>query len=341
MNTEAGQAQSNLPHGNPAAKEPRRRFVVDDKIPYIRPYLEQAGDCVFLPGRAISADDVRQADTLVVRTRTKVDARLLEGSRVRQVVTATIGFDHLDTAWLEAQGIAWHNCPGCNAPSVAQYVREALHSCGFPEGGRGRTAGIVGLGHVGRAVRAALEKEGWQIRVSDPPLGLNDDLTSCDVITFHVPLTHDGNCPTCHMADAAFFRALCRRPLIVNAARGGVVDEEALLQALDTGAVSGAVIDCWEHEPDVNRQLLQRALLATPHIAGYSANGKAAATWQTLRHIDPCGPWPASPAELLIEALGGSLPSLPPYDPTRDSEALKAHPENFESLRGNYPLRLE
>lgn len=321
------------------------RAVVDDKIPYIRSYLEQMADCRYIPGADITAQDVRDADVLIVRTRTRVDRTLLEGSRVQLVVTATIGFDHLDINYLRAAGIAWTNCPGCNAASVAQYIEGCMEESH-------RVWGIVGLGHVGTAVKNMLERkaarEGWglTLRVSDPPLGYTDDLSDCDAITFHVPLTHGGPYPTYHMADTAFFESLKRTPLIINAARGGVVDEEALLAAMDSGRVSAAVIDTWEHEPKPNPILLQRARYATPHIAGYSANGKATATLMSLRAVaerfapEQLAALPASPLELLRQALG-TLPQQPPYTPLADSEALKADPTRFEYLRGNYPLRLE
>lgn len=348
------------------------KLVIDDKIPYIRPYVAPLGSCLFLPGKDITADAVRDADVLIVRTRTRVDAGLLRDSRVRLVLTATIGYDHLDTAFLQRAGIAWRNCPGCNARSVAQYVGSVLPPCR-----PGLSLGLVGCGHVGTEVKALAERLGWRVLVSDPPLGLHADLTACDVITYHVPLTHDGPCPTYHMASADFFRRLTHRPMIINASRGGVVDEAALLQALDDGLVGSCVIDCWEGEPHVNPALLQRALVATPHIAGYSANGKATATWMTLRHLldfystTPSAPLghlplygeavrmegapkpfladfnalraalPPTPLALLTEALGGTLPALPPYDARTDSDRLKAAPEEFERLRGNYPLRLE
>lgn len=309
------------------------KVVVDDKIPYIRPYVEHMGECIFLPGAAITASDVQDADVLIVRTRTRVNKELLEGSRVSIVVTATIGYDHIDTDYLTRHGIRWTNCPGCNARSVAQYIAGCLPS----KPGR---LGIVGCGHVGSAVRQMAITHGWEVRVSDPPLGLNDDLTDCDVISFHVPLTTSGPCPTYHMASADFFTHLRRKPMIINAARGGVVDEEALLSAMDKGLVGPVVIDTWEHEPTPRPELLRRALYATPHIAGYSANGKATATWMTLRAIGAPN-LPASPTDLLREALGGTIPYQPTYTPAADSQALKTHPELFEHLRGHYPLRIE
>lgn len=321
------------------------KFIVDDKIPYIAPYLERWGKCRYLPGAAITAEDVRDADVLVVRTRTKVNKALLAGSRIGMVVTATIGFDHIDADC----GVPWTNCPGCNAQSVAQYIEAAIAEC-YPQGTPEElTLGIVGCGHVGSAVRAMAERHGWQLRLSDPPLGLCDDLSPCDVITFHTPLTHDGPCPTWHLADDDFFRRLQRRPVIINAARGGVVDEEALLRAMDAGLVGDVVIDTWETEPQPRPQLLQRARIATPHIAGYSANGKATATLMSLRAIAerchlPTDHLPATALEMLQAALPADTlaeAQRTPYNPAEDSARLKADPARFEWLRGHYPLRLE
>lgn len=327
------------------------KAIIDDKIPYIRgPIQALVEEAVFMRGSEIGNDDVRDADILIVRTRTKVDEYLLRGSRVRLVVTATIGYDHLDVAYLERQGIAWTNCPGCNATSVRQYVHNALLALGRLE--RGLTVGIVGVGHVGSRVAEDLERAGMNVLLCDPPkLGtptLADmDVSVCDIVTFHTPLTRDGDYPTLHMADDDFFKRLTRRPVIINAARGGVVDEAALLRAMDRGLVGPVVIDTWEGEPDINLTLLSRADIATPHIAGYSADGKANATMMSLRavadflgkplNVEICLPTPPADYSYGTEKVG----PLRLYDPRTDSIRLKSNPEMFEALRGNYPLRRE
>ena len=341
------------------------KIVVDDKIPYIQPALHELADEVVLKaGSEIGPADVRDATILLVRTRTRCNRQLLEGSSVRLVVTATIGYDHLDTAWLDAAGIEWSNCPGCNATSVAQYVRNSLLVLQRERGLQlhGATVGIVGVGHVGTAVAQTLSAIGRRLLLNDPlreadgmaaPDGLAWSTLSClqaeaDIITFHTPLTTAGSHPTLHMADAAFFGALQRKPVIINAARGGVVDEAALLQAMDEGRVSNAVIDTWEGEPAINSQLLRRAIIATPHIAGYSADGKANATRMTLERVcrflgksmvftvevpalTAARPWSSDPVERALQL----------YDPRTDSENLKKEPEKFEWWRGHYPLRRE
>lgn len=345
------------------------KIVVDDKIPFILPALHAlTHEVTVKAGSEIRPEDVRDADILVVRTRTRCNQALLEGSRVKLIVTATIGYDHLDTAYLDRSGIRWANCPGCNATSVGQYVRNSLLALQQDTGIRfaGSTIGIVGVGHVGTAVWQALKplvtQGGGRLLLCDPlrePFALSADdhsrwctlqdiLNLADIITFHTPLTTDGPAPTFHMADEAFMNRLQRKPVIINAARGGVIDERALLSAMGKGLVSHAVIDTWEQEPHINLELLNQAFIATPHIAGYSADGKANATRMTLDaicqfigepmrfKIEP----PALPPDLVL-STDPTARSLQLYDPRTDSSRLKTAPEKFEWLRGHYPLRRE
>lgn len=341
------------------------RIIIDDKIPFIREAAAQLGEAVYLSGSAISAEDVREADALIVRTRTRCDEDLLQGSRVQMVATATIGYDHIDTAYLQRAGIAWTNCPGCNADSVAQYVQSALVL--LEDAGHIRlgdvTVGIVGVGHVGGSVERMLRRMGCRILRYDPPrqergeegfVGLEEILAHADVITLHTPLTRQGAHATYHMVDSAFFDALHCRPVLINAARGEVVDEAALKSALKTKKIRAAVIDTWEHEPCIDRELLSQVFLGTPHIAGYSADGKANGTRMALqavaRHFGaqftaPVVP-PALPQDYAYypERYCPHHPYaelLRHYDPRRDSDALKENPEDFERLRGDYPLRRE
>ena len=342
------------------------KVVVDDKIPWILPaLLELADEVVAKAGADISRADVADAQILIVRTRTRCNRQLLEGSRVRLVVTATIGYDHLDTDYLEAAGIEWANCPGCNANSVAQYIANSLLAMQQTVSLQWKddTIGIVGVGHVGTAVWRTLAELGCRhLLLCDPPRALAGDLppdggvwasmaqlqAEADIITLHIPLTTDGEYPTHHLASADFFNSLSRQPVVINAARGGVVDEEALLAAMDQGRVRAAVIDTWDQEPDINRQLLQRAAIATPHIAGYSADGKATATRMTLEHICRFLNRPMTfdiqPPRISPETVGnatGSALRLALYDPRRDSQWLKEQPELFEYFRSHYPLRRE
>ena len=341
------------------------RIIIDDKIPFIREAAAQLGEAVYLSGSAISAADVRDADALIVRTRTRCDEALLQGSRVQMVATATIGYDHIDTAYMQRAGVAWTNCPGCNADSVAQYVQSALVL--LADAGHIRlsdvTVGIVGVGHVGSSVERMLRRMGCRILRHDPPrqargdegfVDLEEIQKHCDVITLHTPLTREGAHATFHMIDDAFFDALHRRPVLINAARGEVVDEVALKTALKTGKIRTAVIDTWEHEPCVDRELLSAVFLGTPHIAGYSADGKANGTRMALqavaRHFGTSFSAPVLPPALpdgyayyplLYSPQHPYAELLRHYDPRRDSDALRAHPEDFERLRGDYPLRRE
>ena len=352
-------------------------LVIDDKIPYIREAAALLGEATYLPGAQISADDVRTADALIVRTRTRIDYRLLAGSRVQFVATATIGFDHIDNRYAREAGIRWTNCPGCNAGSVAQYVASALLLLG-EDGMLPRRSdccvGIVGVGHVGSRVSQLLRHMGFRVKHCDPlraagqdPAGtldswlyspaeyvaLEEIARTADVVTLHTPLTREGRHATYHLADAAFLNSLARRPVLINSSRGEVVDTLALLRAMDSGKVGPVVMDTWENEPHPNAELLARAYLATPHIAGYSADGKVCGTRMALaavaRHFGVAD----------IPRILAAIPALPPpevyypegghdlrsplgwYDPRRDTLALRSHPEAFERLRGNYPLRRE
>lgn len=329
------------------------KIIVDDKIPYIREKLAMlTDDVVYLKGADISAEDVRNADALIVRTRTRCDRQLLEGSKVQFVATATIGFDHIDTNYMAEAGITWTNCPGCNAGSVAQYLECSLLLLQQQKGLvlHDATIGIVGCGHVGSKVKAVAERLGMRVLVCDPLLcdpsfvPLNTIEHEADVITFHVPLTREGQYATYHMADDDFFHRILRVPYIINTSRGEVVDNVALLQALEEGRVRDAILDVWEGEPNVNLNLLNRVFIGTPHIAGYSADGKVNADNMVidalcqhfgLSHPERILP-PPLPADL---AVGQS--ALDYYNPLIDSEKLKNDPSTFEFLRNNYPIRRE
>lgn len=337
------------------------KIVVDDKIPYIHEKLALlADDVVYLRGSEINADDVRDADALIVRTRTHCNQQLLEGSKVRFVATATIGFDHIDTDYMTQAGIYWTNCPGCNAASVAQYLECSLLLLQQEKGLdiQHATIGIVGCGHVGSKVKAVAERLGMRVLVCDPPLKEKEAIThhpssitfvsmdvierEADVITFHVPLSHEGQYATWHLGNADFFHRLTRVPYIINTSRGGVVDNTALLQALNEGRVRDAILDVWEGEPNVNLNLLDKVFIGTPHIAGYSADGKVNADNMVIdalcQHFGLPHPGRILPPSLPADfKYTGSALDL--YNPLIDSEKLKSDPSKFEFLRNNYPLR--
>jgi len=330
------------------------KIVVDDKIPFLLDKLQQLADeVVVLPGRQIGPDDVRDADALVIRTRTRCDRQLLSGSKVQFVATATIGFDHIDVDFMEQAGISWTNCPGCNSGSVAQYVESSLLVLQQQKGVdlQHTTIGIVGCGHVGSKVRAVCERMGMRVLVCDPPLGHADFVSlellerEADIITFHVPLTRSGKYATYHMADSAFFSRLQRTPYIINTSRGEVVSNEALLTALQKGVVRDAILDVWEHEPNLDLRLLERVFIGTPHIAGYSADGKVNADNMVInalcQHFHLPHPGLVTAPELPNASSAAYASPLDYYNPLVDSEALKKEPALFEYFRDHYPLRRE
>lgn len=342
------------------------KIVADSKIPYLRGVLEPFAEVVYLSPEKIDAAAVKDADALIIRTRTKCNSRLLEGSRVKMIATATIGYDHIDRAYCSEAGIEWRNAPGCNAASVAQYILGALSLLTIEKGFEiaGKTVGIVGVGNVGKAVEKECLDLGLKVLRCDPPraesegeegfVSLETIAREADIITFHTPLIRDGKYPTFHMANDMFFTSLAKKPILINSSRGEVVEEVALKNAAANGLVSEMIMDCWEHEPDIDCELMEQTCISTPHIAGYSADGKSNATRMAVENIARFFGWapdlsgiqpPAiDPSELdaalypenTIEHL-----ILQTYDPRTDSQRLRNSPESFEQQRGDYPLRRE
>lgn len=321
------------------------KFIVENHIPFVKGALEPFGEVQHLSADEITPEAVRDADALLVRTRTRCDEALLAGSSVQFIGTATIGTDHIDLDWCRANGIEVANAPGCNADAVAQYVMAAIKALGGA-----KTIGIVGVGHVGTIVDRWARSLGMRTLLCDPPRARIentdvfvslDELKDAEVITFHTPLTAQGPDRTVHMADDTFFASLANKPIIINAARGPVVDNAALVRALDAGLVSHAVIDTWEGEPAISPALLARADIATPHIAGYSRAGKVRATRMVLdalgAHFGLSRPVMTEPEPAPVTAgiAGYNLN----YDIAADTATLKANPAAFESLRNGYALR--
>jgi erythronate-4-phosphate dehydrogenase len=353
------------------------KIVVDRDIPFLRGVLEPFAEVVYLAGEAIGADDVRYADALLVRTRTCCDATLLEESRVRFIGTATIGFDHIDREWCVQHGILVATAAGSNRRGVLQWVSAALawlvseRSMGSPSQ---LTLGVVGVGNVGSLVKEYAEEWGFRMMCSDPPreraegLGRAEDFyplaelaEESDIITLHVPLTITGPDATRHLVDSAFLAATKPQAVILNSSRGAIIDPDALKGALvekfpSCGGVEvkgrrgGFIIDTWNDEPCIDRTVLQRTLLATPHIAGYSTQGKATATAMivnALAHefglpLDDWYPWGAlrsTPRAISWDEMCRTMPAY--FDITAQSRALKAAPEEFEQMRNNYKYRAE
>ena len=273
------------------------KVIVDNKIPYIREALSKLADeVVYLPGKEFTPEVVKDADALITRTRTRCSRQLLEGSSVKFIGTATIGFDHIDTAYCQEAGIAWSNCPGCNAGGVEQYIHAVLLLLQRERGIdlKKSCLGIVGVGHVGSRVQQMAERLGMRVLVNDPPRAdqgekeftdLKTLTAECDVITFHTPLIREGKYATYHLAHADFFNALKPNAVVINSSRGEVVETGAVLNALKEGKIADAIIDVWENEPNINLELLDKVFIGTPHIAGYSADGKINATRMVLEAL--------------------------------------------------------
>ena len=264
-----------------------KKIIADPNIPLLDRF-EAIGNVVRVPGREWTNDLVQDADILLTRSVTKVNADLLQNSNVKFVGTATSGFDHVDTDYLDQQGICFSYCPGSNANSVAEYVISTLLAVTSPEQSlEGMSAGIIGCGHVGGRVSELLRVIGITTILNDPPLkdqtGSDqyrslEEALSADIVTLHTPLTVEGQYPTKKLIADQQLQIMKPDVILINAARGGVVDEAALLNRMTANPQMKTVIDCWENEPAVNHHLLSSVTLGTPHIAGYSYDGKVKAT---------------------------------------------------------------
>lgn len=331
------------------------KIIVDENIPYIRGRFGSGCDITYIDQDDFTPERVRDADALLVRTRTRCNADLLGGSRVRFVGTGTIGTDHLDLPWLRANGITAVNAPGCNAPGVAQYVWSALLRLGFePATDR---LGVVGCGNIGSIIKAWGENMGTEVWVSDPPKEragvpgeyhtLDDIMAGCRAVTFHTPLTRTGRDATYHLASDRELGMMGENRILINAARGPVVDNEALLRRIKSDPTLRVALDVWEGEPTVNRELLELVDYGTFHIAGYSRQGKERATRMLLEALqthsgitmDTSGLEPAY--DLATAVLPTAQRILASYDPAVDTAPLRRNPEKFEKLRHDYDYRPE
>ncbi|OJV76754.1 MAG: erythronate-4-phosphate dehydrogenase [Bacteroidia bacterium 44-10] len=344
------------------------KILADAHIPYLRGVAEQFGEVEYLPGNQFNREAIREKDALLVRTITHFGEEILTGTNVKLICSATIGFDHIDTEWCDTHGVDWRTAPGCNAASVEQYVTASLLYLAdkYQFDLTRKTIGIVGVGNVGSKVDAACKKLGMRILLNDPPreesegpalfTNIETIQREADIITFHTPLTKTGKHKTHHLADEQFLASVEKKPFIINAARGGVTDNQALKKAIHHGQISGVVIDCWENEPEIDRELLQLADIATPHIAGYSADGKWTATKMSLENLNRffnlnlknIQYQPITIPERPSIDLSGIAPVLQlqyavwhTYNPLTETIALKSTPEKFYWFRSNYPLRRE
>lgn len=343
------------------------KIVADNKIKYLSNVFDNLADIVFLKGSEISNLDLKDADALLVRTRTICNKKLLENTNVKFVGTATIGYDHIDIDYLKNNNIEWQSSPGCNSGSVCQYFLAALVCLieNYKLDTKQITIGIIGLGNVGQKIYKACKVLGINVLAYDPFkqndknldinfVSLQEIQKKSDIITFHVPLTKNCEYPTYLMCDNNFIQNLKDNVIIINSSRGDVVDNKALLEAINNKKLLDAVIDVWQNEPDINLELLQKIIISTPHIAGYSMDGKADASRQIVRKLakkfnlplldfEPKTPICNLHKLLYQDLMQNNWMQIvkSSYDIKKESDALKQNPELFESFRENYALRSE
>lgn len=347
------------------------KILVDENMPYARELFSRLGEVRAVPGRPIPTDALTDADALMVRSVTKVNEALLGDKAIKFVGTATAGTDHVDQSWLAQAGIGFSAAPGCNAIAVVEYVFSALLMLAERDGFSlaDRTVGIVGVGNVGGRLQKRLEALGIKTLLCDPPRADNGDegdfrsldelVAEADVITFHTPLYKEGQYKSLHLADEALIRRLKPGTILINACRGPVVDNAALLKCLEAGQNLSVVLDVWEPEPDLNLALLDKVDLGTSHIAGYTLEGKARGTTQVFEAYSQ---FIGQPQEVALStllpapefgriSLHGPLdqPTLKRlvhlvYDVRRDDAPLRkvaGIPGEFDKLRKNYLERRE
>jgi erythronate-4-phosphate dehydrogenase len=346
------------------------KIVADDKIPFLKGALEPHAEVVYMPGKQINREILRDTDVLLIRTRTKCTENLLEGTRVRFIGTATIGFDHIDTHYCIKKNITWTNASGCNSNSVQQYVAAALlkisaeHSFYLKD----KTIGIIGVGNVGSKVEKFARTLGMDVLLNDPPRAriegkkkfhsLNTVLSESDIVTVHVPLNVVGEDCTYHLFDEKSFKKIKKGAWFLNTSRGEVADSYALKKVIASGRLNGAVLDVWENEPDIDLELMGQAFIATPHIAGYSTDGKANGTAMVVNTLCkyfnlPMVNWypqdvppPAFP-NISIDCKNKSIEQIVrkavnrSYNIDEDNINLRRSPSDFENQRGDYPNRRE
>lgn len=354
------------------------KIICTTSIPFASELFSPLGKLQILDPNQITPSTLKNADILIARSTLKINAALLEGSKVKFAGTCTIGHDHMDTAYLEKSGITWTAAPGCNANSVAEYVTVSLLLLAKRRGFqlRDKTIGIIGVGNVGTLVLKKAKALGMRALLNDPPLyeqtgdsayrPLDELLTKSDIITLHTPLTKTGNYPTFHLAGHDFFSRIKPGCIFINSARGAVLDSEAFLKARCEDIIAHSVIDCWEYEPTFRLDVMEAADIATPHIAGYSYEGRGMGTVHVYRKLcrflgiepklslDALLPPPSVPVINLDasgmadeEARANIVGRI--YDIAADDGRLRdiafadsgTRGKNFELLRKNYPVRRE
>lgn len=336
------------------------KITIDSAIPFITGVFEPYAEVQYLAGERFDTASVRDSDALIIRTRTKCNATLLDGSKVRMIATATIGYDHIDLDYCRAYDIEVATAAGCNSRGVLQWVAAALKSVCERDGNRpsDHCLGIVGVGNIGRLVEVYGRRWGFEVVCCDPPRQraeggdfrtIDEVAQRCDIITFHVPLIREGEDRTLHLAGEQFFSQLQHNAIILNASRGEVVDNSLLSRTIAEGRCS-AYLDVWENEPQIDRELLSQVVAATPHVAGYSAQGKANATAMSVQAVArkfglPLEDYFPSEVERVTsrpitwEEMCATIDSY--CDLEAESRPLRERPDHFEQLRNEYRYREE
>jgi erythronate-4-phosphate dehydrogenase len=353
------------------------KIIADANIPFVKECFSSIGEVEVYPGRWITPEVINGADCLLVRSVTKVNSDLLAGSKVRFVGTATIGFDHIDTEYLAKNSVGFASAPGSNANSAAEYVIAGLLEIGrkYKIELEGMSIGIVGVGNVGSRVARKCAALGMKVLLNDPPLQREsgdakyvpiEELYGCDFITLHTPLTYEGADRTFHLADEKFFKSLKAGCVFVNASRGGVADGRAMKASIRSGQLETTVLDVWEGEPNIDTELLEMIDIGTPHIAGYSLDGKiagmimvyqAACKYFGLKpkyDVEDFLPEPGVPQLRINPNSGGEQDAIRKavekiYKISEDDRELrrvldvpvKERGKFFDDLRKNYPVRRE
>jgi len=353
------------------------KIVADENIPYVQEAFAELGRVECRPGRELSAEDLRDTEILLVRSITAVNAQLLENTPVRFVGTATIGTDHIDRDYLKSRNIEFASAAGSNSNSVVEYVITALLTLAQRQEWRleSKTIGIIGVGNIGSRLAKKVQALGMIPLLNDPPLQRQtgdpkylplDKVLRADFVTCHVPLTQSGPDATYHLLDEKILKRMSPAQVLINTSRGPVVDNQALKRCVQAGRIGPVVLDVWENEPDIDVELLERSAIGTPHIAGYSFDGKVNGTVMLYEAVcrflgrpaafDITGllPEPLLPSMELItsgqsdqDILGKAMHSI--YNIGRDDAELRditGRPTDqrggyFDRLRKEYPVRRE
>jgi erythronate-4-phosphate dehydrogenase len=344
------------------------KIVADHKIPFLKGVFEPFAEVVYLPGGKIKKAQINDADALLTRSITQCDSKLLEGSSVKLIASATIGDDHIDKEFCQSKSIKWTTAQGCNANGVVQYFTAGLLSVSEKAGFvvKDKTIGIVGVGNIGSKVANTCRTLGMRVLLNDPPRervegsktfnDLEIIQKEADIITFHVPLTYGGPEKTFHLFEHDFINKLSKPIILINTSRGPVTDSEALKYGKDQGKISHLILDVWEGEPHIDPEVLELASIGTPHIAGYSIKGKAKATEMIVHSVSeffnlPLKNWKPDlglqnmilhvDVKNLNEQQSIQKVFQAVYDIQKDDELLRENPSDFERIRGSYVFRRE